>query len=152
MCRQLRLTLTAKIVHNCNVHVNQQNLQQQFRNVVLYLEINGNTNLAKRPHTQSCYYICQDCLVHLGDIGKPIFKCTLLFIVLLLYIVLTISVFSLAKSLYSFFFWKSHHAIYINRLADTVTNQSVGCVHMIYSLFSRNLSVLFGKYYKLCCM
>ena len=59
-------------------------------NVVLYLEINGNTNLAKRPHTQSCYYICQDCLVHLGDIGKPIIKFTLLFIVLLLYIVLTI--------------------------------------------------------------
>lgn len=33
-------------------------------------EINGNTNLAKRPHTQSCYYICQDCLVHLGDIAR----------------------------------------------------------------------------------
>ena len=45
-------------------------------NIVLFLEINGNTNLAKRPHTQSCYYICQDCLVHLGDIGKLVIKCT----------------------------------------------------------------------------
>lgn len=33
-------------------------------------EINGNTSLAKKPHTQSCYYICQDCLVHLGDIAR----------------------------------------------------------------------------------
>ncbi|XP_078358285.1 nonsense-mediated mRNA decay factor SMG7-like [Oculina patagonica] len=33
-------------------------------------EINGNTSPAKKPHTQSCYYICQDCLVHLGDIAR----------------------------------------------------------------------------------
>lgn len=33
-------------------------------------EINGNSSPVKKPHTQSCYYICQDCLVHLGDIGK----------------------------------------------------------------------------------
>ncbi|XP_048586851.1 nonsense-mediated mRNA decay factor SMG7 isoform X2 [Nematostella vectensis] len=25
---------------------------------------------SKRPHTQSCYYVCQDCLVHLGDIAR----------------------------------------------------------------------------------
>ncbi|XP_015765932.1 PREDICTED: uncharacterized protein LOC107344759 [Acropora digitifera] len=33
-------------------------------------EINGNTCVTKKPHTQSCYYICQDCLVHLGDIAR----------------------------------------------------------------------------------
>lgn len=33
-------------------------------------EINGNTTPTKKPHTQSCYYICQDCLVHLGDIAR----------------------------------------------------------------------------------
>ncbi|XP_068688143.1 nonsense-mediated mRNA decay factor SMG7-like [Montipora foliosa] len=33
-------------------------------------EINGNNCVTKKPHTQSCYYICQDCLVHLGDIAR----------------------------------------------------------------------------------
>ncbi|PFX33294.1 protein SMG7-like [Stylophora pistillata] len=33
-------------------------------------EINGNSSPVKKPHTQSCYYICQDCLVHLGDIAR----------------------------------------------------------------------------------
>ena len=35
----------------------------------LLSEINGNSCSPKKPHTQSCHYICQDCLVHLGDIG-----------------------------------------------------------------------------------
>ena len=71
MCMQQRFTLTA-----CTCKLAK--LMVAICNIFLFLEINGNTNLAKRPHTQSCYYICQDCLVHLGDIGKPVIKCTLL--------------------------------------------------------------------------
>lgn len=42
--------------------------------VAFVSEINGNTTPTKKPHTQSCYYICQDCLVHLGDIGNECFR------------------------------------------------------------------------------
>ena len=39
-------------------------------NFQISTDINSNKKISKKPLTSACYYICQDCLVHLGDLGN----------------------------------------------------------------------------------